>query len=124
MSHLLNDKIAYLVSIKDRRAKRATEEKADKKEQDALEMEIRADILALDVPKYTSHDATVTPTERDFVQVEDMDAFIEYCEVNGEAHLLNVKPAQAATIEQIKLYGDDVLGVTIGHKNTLSVRKL
>lgn len=124
MSLELNSKIAELFEIKARRARRAKEEKLDKQLQDAMEADIRQMVIDLDVPKYTSNMGTVTPTQREFVQVHDMPAFLAYVDREGSEALLNIKPAQAATLEQIRLYGDDVDGVEIGTKNTLSARAL
>lgn len=121
----LNDRIQRLFDIKTDRAELAKQDKALKSELELLEADIRQELFEMDVPKYTSNAGTVTPTQREFVEVTDMDAFLGYCEDNGEMHLLvKPKPAQAGTIEQIKLMGtENVPGVEIGFKNTLSARK-
>jgi len=124
MSLELNAKIAELFEIKARRAERAKVEKTDKTLQDNIEAEIRQMVIDLDVPKYTSNLGTVTPTQREFVQVNDMQAFLAYVDREGSESLLNIKPAQAATLEQIRIFGDAVDGVEIGFKNTLSARAL
>lgn len=120
----LGSKIDEMFSLREEKKQLNEQIKKLDERYNALAEEVLADLDAQETTMSRGKAASAIVTEDVVAQVEDWDAFLEYCKEEDAMHLLQRRVMNSAWRETVELEGENPPGTRPFTKRSISVRKV